>query len=130
LRLFVQDLNRIYQSEPALFEQDFESAGFQWVDCNDSENSVVSFIRRAKDGADYLIAAINFTPVPRDGYLIGVPSAGAYTELLNSDGDMYGGSNVGNGGAIFAEPIKAHGYDQSLRLTLPPLGFLLLKPSR
>ena len=128
LRLFVQDLNRTYKSERALFEQDFESAGFQWIDCNDSENSVVSFVRRAKDGADYLVAVVNFTPVPRDGYLVGVPSAGAYVELINSDGDVYGGSNVGNGGAIFTEPIKAHGYEQSLRLTLPPLGFLLLKP--
>jgi len=130
LRRFVQDLNRIYRSEPALFEQDFDFAGFQWIDCNDSENSVVSFIRRAKDGSDYLVAIVNFTPVPRDGYIVGVPSTGAYVELVNSDGDMYGGSNIGNGGAIFAEPIKAHGYDHSLRLTLPPLGFLLLKPAR
>jgi 1,4-alpha-glucan branching enzyme len=129
LRMFVQDLNRIYRSEPALYEQDFDFAGFQWIDCNDSENSVVSFIRRAKDAADYVVAIVNFTPVPRDGYIVGVPSIGAYVELLNSDGDVYGGSNVGNGGAIFTEPIKAHGYEQSLRLTLPPLGFLILKPS-
>ena len=130
VRLFVQDLNRIYRSEPALFEQDFDFAGFQWIDCNDSENSVVSFVRRAKDAADYVVAIVNFTPVPRAGYIVGVPSSGAYVELVNSDGDMYGGSNVGNGGAIFTEPIQAHGYEQSLRLTLPPLGFLLLKPAR
>jgi 1,4-alpha-glucan branching enzyme len=130
LRLFVQDLNRIYRSERALFEQDFDAAGFQWIDCNDSENSVVSLIRRAKDSADYLVAIVNFTPVPRDGYLVGVPATGAYIELINSDGGVYGGSNVGNGGVIFTEPLKAHGYEQALRLTLPPLGFLLLKPSR
>ncbi len=85
MRLFVQDLNRVYRSERALFDLDFDAAGFQWIDCNDSENSVVSFIRRAKDGADFLIAIVNFTPVPRDGYLIGVPVAGPYLELLNSD---------------------------------------------
>jgi 1,4-alpha-glucan branching enzyme len=130
LKLFVRDLNRTYRSERALFEVDFDGSGFQWIDCNDSENSVVSFVRRARDGADYVIAIVNFTPVPRDGYLVGVPSAGAYLELVNSDGEMYGGSNVGNGGTIFTEPIAAHGYDQSLRLTLPPLGFLLLKPAR
>jgi 1,4-alpha-glucan branching enzyme len=130
LRRFVQDVNRIYQSERALFEVDFDFAGFQWIDCNDSENSVVSFIRRAKDGADSLVAIVNFTPVPRDGYLVGVPAPGVYVELLNSDSEVYGGSNVGNGGAIFTEPIAAHGYDHSLRLTLPPLGFLLLKPGQ
>src|SRR4051812_33835612 len=130
LRLFVQDLNRIYRSEPALYEADFDASGFQWIDCNDSENSVVSFIRRAKDAADYLVAIVNFTPVPRDGYLVGVPTAGPYVELVNSDAEMYGGSNVGNGGAIFTDPLAAHGYDQALRLTLPPLGFLLLKPGR
>jgi 1,4-alpha-glucan branching enzyme len=130
VRLFVQDLNRIYRSERALFEVDFDARGFQWIDCNDSENSVVSFVRRATDAADYLVAIVNFTPVPRDGYLVGVPTAGAFIELVNSDGAVYGGSNVGNGGAIFTEPLAAHGYDQSLRLTLPPLGFLLLKPSR
>src|SRR5436190_9521153 len=130
LRLFVQDLNRIYRSERALFEVDFDGSGFQWIDCNDSENSVVSFIRRAKNPAEYLVAIVNFTPVPRDGYLVGVPTAGAYLEMLNSDAGIYGGSNIGNGGAIFSEPLAAHGYEQSLRLTLPPLGFLLLKPGR
>jgi len=128
LRSFVRDLNRIYRSERALFEVDFDGSGFQWIDCNDSENSVVSFIRRGKDPADYLVAIVSFTPVPRDGYVVGVPKAGAYVELVNSDAEMYGGSNVGNGGAIFTEPLAAHGYDQSLRLTLPPLGFLLLQP--
>jgi 1,4-alpha-glucan branching enzyme len=130
LRSYVQDLNRVYRSERSLYEIDFEPAGFQWIDCNDSENSVVSFIRRAQDGRNALAAIVNFTPVPRDGYRIGVPGAGAYVELVNSDSEIYGGSNAGNGGLIFTEPIASHGYEQSLRLTLPPLGFLLLKPGQ
>jgi 1,4-alpha-glucan branching enzyme len=127
---FVQDLNRTYRGEHALHEVDFDPSGFQWIDCNDSENSVVSFIRRARHGDDFVVAILNFTPVPRDGYRIGVPAPGPYLELVNSDGELYGGSNVGNGGTIFSEEIASHGHDQSLRLTLPPLGFLLLKPSR
>ena len=130
IRQFVKDLNRTYMSERALHEVDFDAAGFQWIDCNDSENSVVSFLRRAKDGADFVVAIVNFTPVPRDGYRIGVPGAGPYLEIVNSDSEAYGGSNVGNGGVVFTEPIASHGHQQSLRLSLPPLGFLLLKPSR
>jgi 1,4-alpha-glucan branching enzyme len=130
LRRFVQDLNRIYTGEPALFQIDFDPAGFQWIDCNDSDNSVVSFLRRSKDGGSSVAAVLNFTPVPRDGYRVGVPFEGAYTELINSDADVYGGGNVGNGGLVFTEPIASHGHAQSLRLTLPPLGFLLLKPAR
>jgi 1,4-alpha-glucan branching enzyme len=128
LRQFVQDLNRTYVAEHALHEVDFDPAGFQWIDCNDSENSVVSFIRRAKDGKDFLVAIANFTPVPRDGYRIGVPAGGPYLELVNSDSQVYGGGNVGNGGVIFTESIASHGHNHSLRLHLPPLGFLLLKP--
>ena len=130
IKRFVRDLNRTYAAEPALHEIDFDYTGFQWIDCNDSENSVISFIRRARDPNDFLVALLNFTPVPRDGYRIGVPAAGAYTELLNSDGDVYGGSNLGNGGVVFTEPIASHGHAQSLYLTLPPLGFLLLKPAK
>jgi 1,4-alpha-glucan branching enzyme len=128
LRQFVKDLNRIYGAEHALHEVDFDPAGFQWIDCNDSENSVVSFLRRAKDGKDVLVAIANFTPVPREGYRIGVPVGGPYLELLNSDSQVYGGGNVGNGGVVFTEPIASHGHNYSLRLHLPPLGFLLLKP--
>ena len=100
---------------------DFDAAGFSWIDCNDNENSVVSFIRRGQDGRSPIVAILNFTPVQRDGYRIGVPRAGAYTELLNSDAEVYGGGNVGNGGAVVTEPIAAHGHPQSLRLTLPAL---------
>ena len=129
LRTFMQDLNRTYASQPALYQRDFESSGFQWIDCNDSDNSVVSLIRRAADPEDFVVAVLNFTPVPRDGYVIGVPREGGYDELMNSDAAIYGGGNIGNGGLIFTEPVASHGHPQSLRLTLPPLGFLLLKPA-
>jgi 1,4-alpha-glucan branching enzyme len=128
LRHYVRDLNRVYSSERALHEVDFDAAGFQWIDCNDSENSVVSFIRRARDGNDFVVAIVNFTPVPRDGYRIGVPAAGSFLELVNSDSEAYGGSNLGNSGVVFTEPIASHGHADSLRLNLPPLGFLMLKP--
>ena len=130
IKRFVGDLNRTYVSEPSLYEIDFDHTGFQWIDCNDNENSVISFIRRARDPNDLLVVLLNFTPVPRDGYRIGVPVAGAFTELLNSDSEVYGGSNCGNGGVVFSEPIASHGHPQSLHLSLPPLGFLLLKPAR
>jgi 1,4-alpha-glucan branching enzyme len=129
LRRFVQDLNQAYASEPALYQCDFESSGFHWIDCNDSDNSVVSFIRRGQDPDDFVVSVLNFTPVPREGYLLGVPRAGSYSERINSDAEIYGGSNLGNAGVVFTEPVAAHGHLDSLRLTLPPLGFLLLKPS-
>ena len=128
LKRYVQDLNRIYRAEPALHEVDFEPSGFQWIDANDNENSVVSFMRRSRDGSQAVVAIVNFTPVPRDGYRIGVPHAGAYVELMNSDAEFYGGGNLGNAGVVFTEPIASHGHDQSLRLNLPPLAMLLLKP--
>ncbi len=128
LRRFVRDLNHVYTSEPALHQVDFEPHGFAWIDCNDSENSVVSLIRRARDGSDFVAAIVNFTPVPRDGYRIGVPRGGEYLELINSDSENYGGSNLGNSGIVRTEAIAAHGHPDSLRLNLPPLGFLLLKP--
>jgi 1,4-alpha-glucan branching enzyme len=130
LQQFVKDLNRTYASEPALHECDFESSGFQWIDCNDSDNSVVALMRRATDQTDFVIAVVNFTPLPRHGYVIGVPRAGRYGELLNSDSEIYGGSNVGNTGVVFTDPVPAHSHGQSLRLSLPPLGFLLLKPEK
>jgi 1,4-alpha-glucan branching enzyme len=130
IKQFVRDLNGTYAAERALYEVDFEYTGFQWIDCNDSENSVISFVRRARHQDDLLVVLLNFTPIPRDGYRIGVPAPGAYTELLNSDAATYGGANQGNGGVVFTEPIASHGYAQSLYLTLPPLGFLLLKPAR
>ncbi len=129
LRAFVRDLNRVYAAEPALHRHDFESTGFQWIDCNDSDNSVVSLMRKANGHADFVVAVLNFTPVPRHDYVVGVPAAASYTEILNSDAAVYGGGNVGNGGTIVPQASPSHGFDHSLRLTLPPLGFLLLKPA-
>jgi 1,4-alpha-glucan branching enzyme len=127
LQRWVKDLNHTYQREPSLFELDFEGAGFRWVDCNDNENSIVSMIRRARDPQDCTVMVANFTPVPRDVYRVGVPDEGWYREILNSDGAIYGGSNLGNGGGAMSEPVKAHGFDHSLRLVVPPLGFVMLK---
>ncbi|HET6960224.1 MAG TPA: 1,4-alpha-glucan branching protein GlgB [Vicinamibacterales bacterium] len=127
MRRYVQDLNRHYQAEPALHQADFDPEGFRWIDCNDVENSVVSLVRFAKDRRDLVVLIFNFTPVVRTDFRIGVPEPGFYAELLNSDASVYGGSNVGNGGGLDSEPTAAHGFDQSLRLTVPPLGCLLLK---
>jgi 1,4-alpha-glucan branching enzyme len=127
MRQWVQDLNHTYQRERSLHEVDFEGSGFSWIDCNDNENSVVSLIRRARNPQDFTVMLANFTPVPRPDYRIGVPEAGWYRELLNSDGEMYGGSNLGNGGGRHTEPIPAHGFEQSLSVVVPPLGVVLLK---
>jgi 1,4-alpha-glucan branching enzyme len=124
---FVQDLNRLYQNEPALYENDFEWTGFEWIDASDTDNSVLSFIRKAKSSDEFLVIVSNFTPVPRIGYRIGVPKPGYYREILNSDAAYYWGSNVGNDGGQAAEEIPGHGRPQSLSLTLPPLATIMLK---
>jgi len=127
LRRFVQALNWHYHAEPSLHQLDFDPAGFRWIECNDAENSVVSFVRYARDRRDFTVMICNFTPVPRAEYRIGVPEPGHYAELLNSDAGSYGGGDVGNGGGVDSEPVAAHGFEQSLRLVVPPLGCLLLK---
>ena len=127
LRSYLQALNWHYHAEPALHQVDFDPSGFRWIDCNDNENSVVSIVRYAKSRSDFVVMVFNFTPVPRMEYRIGVPEPGWYAELLNSDADVFGGGNVGNSGGVTTEPIAAHGFDQSLRLVVPPLGCLLLK---
>jgi 1,4-alpha-glucan branching enzyme len=128
LQRLVQDLNCLYRTQPALHQVDFEPAGFQWIDCNDWERSIVSFVRRARDPGDFLVFVCSFTPVIRAGYRIGVPGGGWYRELLNTDAEAYGGTNVGNAGGALAEAIPQHGHAHSLRLTLPPLAALVLKP--
>ena len=127
IRRFVRDLNGHYLAERSLYESDFDPSGFRWIDCNDNENSVVSFVRYARDRRDYLVLVFNFTPVPREGYRIGVPEAGYYAEVLNSDASVYGGTDVGNHGGAWSEQVASHGFDQSLRLVVPPLGCLYLK---
>jgi 1,4-alpha-glucan branching enzyme len=124
---FVADLNRLYRAEPALYQVDFQAAGFEWIDCNDHESSVVSFMRYAEDPDEALVVVLNWTPVVRAGYRIGVPTPGFYREVLNSDADAYGGSNTGNAGGLESEAVPSHGREQSLNLTLPPLGALILK---
>jgi len=124
---YVKDLNGLYHGERSLYECDFDPTGFRWIDCNDNENSVVSIVRYARDRRDYLVLVFNFTPVPRAGYRIGVPEAGYYVELMNSDASAYGGTDVGNGGGAWSEPVASHGFDQSVRLMVPPLGCLYLK---
>jgi 1,4-alpha-glucan branching enzyme len=126
LRRYLQALNVAYRAEPSLHAMDFEPAGFQWIDCHDHENSVISFVRSAPDASPVVVVS-NFTPVPRHEYRIGVPDEGFYAEIVNSDSEGYGGSNVGNAGGVASEPIPAHGFPYSIRLSLPPLACLFLK---
>ena len=128
LQRFVEDLNALYGRERALHEIDFESSGFEWIDCNDYESGVISLMRRGRDeGEPPVVAVLNWTPLVREGYRVGVPEPGYYRELLNSDASPYGGSNVGNHGGRSSEPEPVHGHAQSLVLTIPPLGALFLK---
>jgi 1,4-alpha-glucan branching enzyme len=127
LQRWVRDLNTLYRGEPALHRVDFEPAGFEWIDCNDSRRSVVSFLRRARDPADAVVCVCNFTPMPWPNYRIGVPFSGYWKELLNGDAALYGGSGQGNLGGVETAPIPAHGRPCSLNLTLPPLAAVLFK---
>jgi len=129
LQRCVRDLNRLYHTELALYEVDFDWTGFQWIDFSDAEQSVIAFVRRAKDPSDFVLCVGNFTPVPRHGYRIGVPAPGRYLELLNTDAAAYGGSGQGNGGEVQADPTPSHGQPFSVSLTLPPLAVLFLKPA-
>ncbi|QXE09911.1 MULTISPECIES: 1,4-alpha-glucan branching protein GlgB [Pseudomonas] len=123
----VGDLNRLYREEPALHDQDDAPQGFQWLIGDDAINSVYAWLRWSKEGKPVLVVA-NFTPVPRQSYRVGVPFAGRWNELLNSDADTYAGSNYGNGGGAFTEEVPSHGQSLSLELNLPPLAVLILKP--
>jgi 1,4-alpha-glucan branching enzyme len=120
-------LNTVYRKHPALFERDFNMDGFRWVDCNDWEESIISFLRRGSQPDDTLLVVCNFTPVPRKDYKVGVPDGGFWREVLNSDAWIYGGSNVGNFGGRYALPISVHGFYQSLSLNLPPLGIVVFR---
>jgi len=120
------DLNRLYREDPAFWERDVEPEGFEWIDANDAENSIFSFLRNPREGGP-VVAVFNCTPNPRDNYRIGVPAAGHWREILNSDGAPYGGTNHGNLGGVDAEAVPLHGRTHSLTLTLPPLGVVFLK---
>jgi 1,4-alpha-glucan branching enzyme len=130
LQRWVRDLNRLYAEQPSLYEADFDIGGFSWIDCNDYEHSIIALTRRAASAKDFVVAVVNFTPVPRRDYRLGVPQGGSYQELLNSDSDIYGGSNIGNQGVVIAEDKPSHGHEFSLSLSVPPLGFLILKPNK
>ena len=130
LQRWVAELNLLYRNEPALHELDFDPAGFQWIDCNDAQQSTLSLMRKGRLQGDTLIIACNFTPVPRYNYRVGAPEGGFWTEVMNSDARDYGGSGQGNLGGVEAAPISVHGQPSSLNLTLPPLGIVFLKHMR
>jgi 1,4-alpha-glucan branching enzyme len=127
LQRWVEDLNRFYRAEPALHELDCDPAGFEWVDANDSEQSVISFLRRGRSTDDIFLVVCNFTPVPRYNYRVGVPRGGVWREVLNGDATLYGGSGQGNMGGVEAAPFPSHGRPYALYLTLPPLAAVFLK---
>jgi 1,4-alpha-glucan branching enzyme len=124
----VRDLNRLYRSRPALHARDDETAGFAWIEVNDRDHSVFGFLRHGHAPGQQMLVACNFTPVPRHGYRMGVPQGGVWLECLNTDSDHYGGSGVGNLGAVQSEAVPAHGMPMSLSLTLPPLGVVWFEP--
>jgi 1,4-alpha-glucan branching enzyme len=123
----VADLNRLYSSIPALHKLDFDPKGFEWVDCNDWENSILSFIRKGTGSEEVVLIVCNFTPVSREKYRVGVPFAGYWEEILNSDSDIYGGSGLGNAGGVVTENTKWHNRPQSVLLKVPPLGAVVFK---
>ena len=127
MQALVRDLNAIYKATPALHEVDFEPEGFEWISDSDRQNSVISFLRRAKDPEDFVVVFCNLTPVVRDYYQIGVPAGGRYEVVLNTDDNRYGGSGIGEA-TIEAQETPAHGKPYSLALTLPPLATIILKP--
>jgi 1,4-alpha-glucan branching enzyme len=130
LQKLVGDLAHLYRREPALHELDFEWKGFDWIDCNDSLGSVLSYLRRGKSTATEIMTICNFTPLPRTGYRVGVPRDGYWQEILNSDADDYGGSGLGNKGGLQTENIPYHGQPFSLNITLPPLAAVIFKSPR
>jgi 1,4-alpha-glucan branching enzyme len=127
LQKWVQDLNWFYRREPALHELDFSPPGFEWVDCNDSDSSVVSLLRKGHSTDDLVLVVCNFTPVPRQNYRVGAPRGGFWREALNSDASVYGGSGAGNMGGVEAAPLPLHGRSHMLTVTLPPLSAIFLK---
>jgi len=124
IQTLVKDLNKMYVKHPALFQHDFDNQGFEWIDCHDVEQSIISFTRKTEE--ETLIVILNFTPIPRENYRIGVPRAGTYHEIFNSDSEYYAGSNSGNG-YIVSEDTPWMNQDQSVNLTIPPLAGIVLK---
>jgi 1,4-alpha-glucan branching enzyme len=127
LQRWVQNLNQTYRKEGALHELDFEPEGFEWIDCNDTEQNTLSFMRKSHSAREIIVVVLNFTPTPRYSYKVGVPKGGFWRELLNSDAEEFGGSGHGNFGGMDGLPVEIHGRPYSLNLTLPPLGALFFK---
>jgi len=127
VKQWVRDINQVYRDSPALYALDFSNEGFQWVDCNDAQASTLAYLRKGRNGEQVLVVC-NFTPMPRDNYIVGAPRAGRWRERLNSDAKEYGGSGIGNFGSIETSPLPAHGQFHSLSLRLPPLAVLILTP--
>jgi 1,4-alpha-glucan branching enzyme len=127
IQRFVEDLNKLYQREPALWDLDYDHAGFFWMDCSDVENSILSFVRQSEGGKSQLLIIMNLTPVPRFAYRIGLPQGGRWSEVVNSDAEAYGGSNLGNLGGVVADEYKVHGQPFSAEFTLPPLSIIAFK---
>jgi 1,4-alpha-glucan branching enzyme len=126
LQTFMADLGHLYQELPELWRTDPDPEGFAWIDCTDRDNSVIAYVRR--DGERHVVVVLNLTPVARENYRIGAPHAGTYVERLSSDDRRYGGSEVETLARVETEAVPFHGYPQSMRLTLPPLGALILTP--
>ena len=126
---WVEDLNGLYRSKRAMHELESDTAGFEWIDANDSAQSVLTFLRKGRSEEDVILVACNFTPVPRPNYLVGVPQGGTWKEVLNSDASVYGGSGWGNLGGMESLPISVHGRPRAINLTLPPLACVFLEPS-
>ena len=128
LKRWVRDLNTLYRGQSSLHEYDFNPAGFEWVDCKDSQRSIISFLRRGRGAEDQILFVCNFTPVVRDNYRVGVPLEGSWREILNSDAALYGGSGQGNFGGLSTIPLPIHGRPFTLNMTLPPLGVVAFQP--
>ena len=130
IQRLITDLNHLYAKEPALHDVEFDWQGFEWLEANDADASVLAFIRRARRSEDFLVVVCNFTPVARDNYRVGVPEPGFYREILNTDSGHYSGGDTGNSGGVRAEPIPWSGREHSIKIQLPPLSVLFLKPQR
>jgi len=127
LQAMVQALNRIYREQPAMHQVDYHASGFEWVDFRDVEKSVIAFLRRAENADDFILFCCNFTPVPRPGYEFGVPAAGSYREILNTDSVHFGGSNLGSTGVVSSRPVPRHNRKHSIAVALPPLAVVAFK---
>ena len=129
LQRWVRDLNIFYRNHPSLYEKDFTPEGFEWIDFKDADNSIISYLRKGTNPDDEILMVCNFTPVPRQGYRVGVPRQGFWQEVLNSDAKEYGGSGWGNFGGMYADPVPFHGKSHSLGVSLPPLSIVIFRRS-